>query len=364
MAEQIQEEEEEEVILLTSDEIVEAFRLPLTVQKRKPVEAIPSKYKGRTVIRVGSYNMLSFTKQKANNPGVREVICMTILEHGISILAAQELAEEGALEMIRDELNNPTTPNLKRWTGHRGKWECVTSEVAGRMYRASERNGFLWDTSRKIELKDHGLLERKQRRRGEKKDFARKPFIGYFKAYRFDFVMLSVHLKATGLENEDIERLQGEIDTIPNIFEAICESMPGEDDIMVAGDFNLTPTDESFDDFRDAKFVNAIQDGTHTNISPTNLEGSMTYDNIWIKQSGRADRQEYTGRSGVCREGQTHQWIPSNSSKSVPGVPSDHCMIWAEFFYGRDYDEYDEDDLSLGKSKRYKMGDSGDEDDS
>ena len=36
---------------------------------------------------------------------------------------------------IRDELNSPTTPNLKLWTGHRGKWECVTSEIAGRMYR-------------------------------------------------------------------------------------------------------------------------------------------------------------------------------------------------------------------------------------
>ena len=30
----------------------------------------------------------------------------------------------------------------------------------------------------------------------------------FFQAYRFDFVLLSVHLKATGLENEDIERLQ------------------------------------------------------------------------------------------------------------------------------------------------------------
>ena len=78
MAEQIEEEE----IQLSSDDIVEAFRLPLTVKKRKPAKAIPSKYKGRTVIRVGSYNMLSFTKQKASNPGVREVICMTILEHG------------------------------------------------------------------------------------------------------------------------------------------------------------------------------------------------------------------------------------------------------------------------------------------
>ena len=54
----------------------------------------------------------------------------------------------------------------------------------------------------------------------------------------------------------------------------------------------------AFNDFREAGFVNAIEDGTPTNISPSNLDGSETYDNIWVKQSGRADRQEYTGRSG------------------------------------------------------------------
>ena len=54
----------------------------------------------------------------------------------------------------------------------------------------------------------------------------------------------------------------------------------------------------AFNDFREAGFLNAIEDGTFTNISSSNLKGSQTYDNIWIKQSGKADRQEYTGRSG------------------------------------------------------------------
>ncbi len=76
------DQSEVEAIELTAEDIVEAFRLPLTVQKRKPVDAVPSKYKGRTVIRIGSWNMLSFTKQRAANPGVREVMCMTILENG------------------------------------------------------------------------------------------------------------------------------------------------------------------------------------------------------------------------------------------------------------------------------------------
>ena len=76
------EQSEAEVVHLTPEDIVEAFRLPLTVEKRKPVKPVPTKYKGRTVIRVASYNMLSFTKQKAENPGIREVICMTMLENG------------------------------------------------------------------------------------------------------------------------------------------------------------------------------------------------------------------------------------------------------------------------------------------
>ena len=75
-------EQSEEIIHLTAEDIVEAFKLPLTVGKRKTNKAVPTKYNGRKIIRVASYNMLSFSKQKAANPGVREVICMTILENG------------------------------------------------------------------------------------------------------------------------------------------------------------------------------------------------------------------------------------------------------------------------------------------
>ena len=38
---------------------------------------------------------------------------------------------------------------------------------------------------------------------------------------------MSVHLKATGLSNEDLERLQAEIDRVPAIYEAVEEEYPG-----------------------------------------------------------------------------------------------------------------------------------------
>lgn len=80
MAEEIQNDAD--VIHLTASEIVDAFQLPLSLRKWPEFDNVPSKYKRRTVIRIGSWNLLSFTKQKAKNPGVREVICMTILQHG------------------------------------------------------------------------------------------------------------------------------------------------------------------------------------------------------------------------------------------------------------------------------------------
>lgn len=48
-----------------------------------------------------------------------------------------------------------------------------------------------------------------------------------FQIKRFDCALVSVHLKATGLDNEDLNRLQDEIDKIPDLIQAIQEELPG-----------------------------------------------------------------------------------------------------------------------------------------
>ncbi|XP_031555772.1 endonuclease/exonuclease/phosphatase family domain-containing protein 1-like [Actinia tenebrosa] len=123
----------------------------------------------------------------------------------ISVAVFQEIGDEKALHLIQDELNRPTLKKIEQLKRPKSYWECVTSDVAGPMYRSKEFNGFLFDSSRNIELKSHDLLEKPLQ---GKKQFARRPFIGFFKAKRFDFVVVSVHLKATGLDNEDLSRLQ------------------------------------------------------------------------------------------------------------------------------------------------------------
>ncbi|XP_048577072.1 endonuclease/exonuclease/phosphatase family domain-containing protein 1 [Nematostella vectensis] len=288
------------------------------------------KYKGRDVVRLMSWNLQCFNSDKASNEGVCEVICKTILENGVNIVVIQEIGDEDALTKIKDELNHQTLKGAGN--GHQGQWECQISDVAGAMYRSREYNGFLWDASCGIQLKSSSLLEKPK---NGKKQFARRPFLGFFKTKGLDFLVTSVHLKATGLDNEDIGRLQEERARMPDIITALNECVPDEKDMVVLGDFNLEPDEEDFDCFREAHLSNLIPHSSYTNISTSNPDGSKCYDNIWI--SRHCKDHAYTSRSGVFRSGMTHEKIPDGWKWG--GVVSDHCPVWAEFFCDQDTDK-------------------------
>ena len=49
---------------------------------RPQVPQFNYRYSNKGVVRIASWNVERFDEEKANNPGVKEVICMTILENG------------------------------------------------------------------------------------------------------------------------------------------------------------------------------------------------------------------------------------------------------------------------------------------
>lgn len=319
---------------------------PFSEKPVRPVVDFPTfKCNNRNALKIASWNLQCFSEEKAQNPGVRDVVCMTILENGLSIVAVQELADKNALQKICDELNTPTLPNIQKWAGHRGKWKCVVSEATGRMYMSNEFNGFLYDESQGISVISSCLLVKNKKQ----KPFTRRPFIATFKIKRFDCALVSVHLKATGLDNEDLGHLQAEVDRISDLIDAIQDQLPGEQDIIILGDFNLSPSTEDFNDLRNLGYHNCISEGLFTNISDANLKGSKTYDNIWI---AKQTKQVFTGHSDVIREGLTSPWIPKGWSWG--GVVSDHCPVWAEFYTGKDLDS---GDLKIGpEAIRFALG--------
>ena len=52
------------------------------VPTRPKVDFVSLKHKNRTVFRLATWNLNMFTSEKAKNPGVREAVCMTIIENG------------------------------------------------------------------------------------------------------------------------------------------------------------------------------------------------------------------------------------------------------------------------------------------
>ncbi|KAF8787137.1 Endonuclease/exonuclease/phosphatase family like protein [Argiope bruennichi] len=98
------------------------YELVSSLVTRPPVsEVLNLSYLNRQVLRLASWNLQDFVVQKARNPGVQEVICRTILENCFSIIAVQEIASREALSL----------PLM---------------------------NGFLYDTSRGLQLQESAVL--------------------------------------------------------------------------------------------------------------------------------------------------------------------------------------------------------------
>ncbi|XP_046360471.2 endonuclease/exonuclease/phosphatase family domain-containing protein 1-like [Haliotis rufescens] len=302
---------------------------------KKPfrAEVVPFnfKWKNRRVFRIASWNLEQFSEEKSRNPGVQEVVALTLLENGFGIVALQELASEKALERICDELNTPTSANNKKWAGHRGNWRCSVSEATGRMYRSMEYNAFLYDTSQNIELVSCSLLKKPE---SGTFPFVRRPFLGVFKINKkFDCVVVSVHLKAAGLQDEALDKTKQEVRQVPALISAIEQQVPGENDIIIVGDFNLSPDSEDYKLLTSNGYTPCIPATTPTNISNRNPDGSRCYDNIWIN---RHTKEVYTGRSSVVRDGLSNPWIPNGWSWG--GVVSDHCPVFTEICSNKDLD--------------------------
>ena len=87
---------------LSSSEVnlVNQLRLEKNACKR-PTGINFKKYIGRKpVIRIGSWNLNNLGEEKLKNPGVLTVICLTILENNISILALQEITKKEVAALV------------------------------------------------------------------------------------------------------------------------------------------------------------------------------------------------------------------------------------------------------------------------
>ena len=288
------------------------FSLGLNRKATRNSSILSRKYtltRGQGDYRIATWNLLSFSKTKSSDPNVLQTIVGIILNNRLDVVAVQELADREGLKVVCAELNNTNT----------GTWQCKVSERAGKMYRSSEYLGYLWNSSRAIDIKSDRLLT-------GNKSFARSPYLANFKINKQNLLMVNVHLKAVGLSGEDIERTRGEVDSLSILIESIY-NMTSNSSVhtLLLGDFNLSPNSD-FNKFYLTGYQNLLPKDTPTNISARNPRGSRSYDNIWV--SIETLHTVYGGENGVIREGLVDEAVIRENRE--PTI-SDHCPVWASF---------------------------------
>lgn len=302
------------------------------ISTRPSVEAFGGTRDGRPVLRLATWNLQGCSVEKANNPGVREVVCMTLLENSIKLLAVQELLDREALEKFCAELNQPVLPNIRRWKGARGCWKAIVADTpATQLQKGAGFSGFLWDTSAGVELRDAASQESSPGN-GHGRPSGPSPYLARFKVGSNDLTLVNLHL-ATPIPpgGENPSKNHSDSHRAVSFAQTLQETLKGERDVIVLGDFGQGPDSSDHDILRKERFHPLVPAHTFTNISTRNPQGSRSLDNVWISKSLK---KVFTGHCAVVREGLTNPWIPDNWSWG--GVASEHCPVLAEFYVERD----------------------------
>lgn len=255
---------------------------------------------GEKALRIASWNLQNFTIDKAQNLGVREVICRTILENKWTIVAVQEVQDIEALKLICDSLNKPNLRRVAECKSNSKQWTFCMSDLK------HSQLGFLYDTSNKYFSIGLNSL-------GQTNIEDCQVALADFKIGNIEMALLNVHLP---------------INETNHVEEKLKQSVSPEDSIyFVMGDF--TAFSKKCIDSNEIAGLQAVLSFS-TNTNSLNIKSNLNnrfVDNILTNKGGQA---QLTGVWGVVRQGLTHLAIPCGWNWGGP--VSTHCPVWAEVY--------------------------------
>lgn len=121
---------------------------------------------------------------------------------------------------------------MRRLQGQLGPdWELALSDFVGTDHH-KEKYAFLWRKNVVSVLTPPELLN------DVNDEFVRQPFIGYFKAGNFDFIIATIHV----VWGASVVGRRDEVQKLDSLLTAIEQRAQTERDLLVCGDFNLPPT--------------------------------------------------------------------------------------------------------------------------
>jgi endonuclease/exonuclease/phosphatase family metal-dependent hydrolase len=179
-------------------------------------------------------------------------------------LAVQELMNEDALEALALELTKQTGKH----------WSAMASHAVGRK-SYKEMYGFVWRDD--VVAYEDGAVTYLDRQ----DTFEREPYSARFKSIKdgTTFVVATVHI----LYGKSQSDRASEITALSDYWSWLKDTYPGNNQIMLMGDFNTPPTSPAWDNL-DASAKPLVLNGAST-LSTTDGKFANLYDNIFVSKN-------------------------------------------------------------------------------
>ena len=241
---------------------------------------------------IASFNILRLGAAK------KDIVQTAKILKGFDIVGLVEVINRNGVEELVDELNKQSDE----------KWDYHISPFGVGSSKYKEYFAYIYKKDKVKFIKSEGFYK------NGKSSLLREPYGATFQIGNFDFTFVLVH---TIYGNNESQR-KAENYKMVDVYNYFQNRDEKENDILIAGDFNLYALDESFRPlYKHAdKITYAIDSAIKTTIGAKGRANS--YDNFFFSQKYS---QEFTGSSGALD-------FSGDNPKLMREIVSDHIPVF------------------------------------
>ena len=241
---------------------------------------------------IASFNILRLGAAKKDIPQTAKIL------QGFDIVCLVEVINRDGVEELVDELNKQSDE----------KWDYHISPFGVGSSKYKEYFAYVCKKDKVKFIKSEGFYK------NGKSSLLREPYGATFQIGNFDFTFVLVH---TIYGNNEAQRKADNFKVV-DVYDYFQDKDKKENDIFIAGDFNLYALDESFRPlYKHAdKITYAIDPAIKTTIGTKGRANS--YDNFFFSQKYT---QEFTGSSGALD-------FSGDNPKLMREIISDHIPVF------------------------------------
>ena len=270
---------------------------PLTVRTSNT-----GKVSRRSELRLASWNIRILSDRSRNDNELNKIV-QTLIDY--DFIAVSELHDEKVLKRIQKKLSELGS-----------EYGYLISDPIGREGSPhKERYAFLYYKGLVSVVKNGEFYPDAA---DGTDNFVRDPYWATFRAGKFDFSVIAVHV----VWGDRVAERQAEVMELVEVYEYVQEANGAEDDVLLVGDFNREPSDTQA--YRN---LMALPSMTQLFQLPqkSHIRDSSLYDNIFFQTNYVT---EYLGSSGIDKFDETDF---GNDDQAANLAVSDHRPVWAVF---------------------------------